>query len=97
VAIKWSALKVSEAMDEAGGFIKEADTPLGLAKLVVTEARKIPDLPQYMDVRLISLISQIDRMDKIKSVLKSIRDDIPQADLDEQRKQAEYGTQQSIL
>ena len=48
MAIKWSALKVSEAMDEAEGFIKEVETPLGLAKLVVTEARKIPNLPQYM-------------------------------------------------
>ena len=97
VAIKWSALKVSEAMDEAEGFIKEAETPLGLAKLLVTEARKIPNLPQYMEDRLISLISQIERMDNVKSALQAIRDDIPQADFDKQRKQAEYGSQQGLV
>ena len=97
MAIKWSAVRVSEAMDKAEELINKAEIPLKLAKLEVTEARKIPNLPQYMDTRLISLISQIERIDKIKSVLQSIRDDIPQADLDEQSKPAEYGSQQSLV
>jgi len=78
-------------------FIKEAETPLRLAKLVVAEARRLPNLPQYMDTRLISLISQIERIDKIKSVLQSVRDDIPQDALEEERKFAEYGSQQTLI
>ena len=97
MAIKWSALKVNEEIDKAEKFIKEAETPLKLAKLVVAEARRLPNLPQYMDTRLISLISQIERMDKIKSVLQSVRDDIPKDALEEDRKQSEYGTQQSLV
>ena len=97
MAIKWSALRVSEEMDKAEKFIKEAETPLRLAKLVVAEARRLPNLPQYMDTRLISLISQIERIDKIKSVLQSVRDDIPQADLEKERKLAEYGSQQTLV
>ncbi len=97
MAIKWSALKVSEEMDKAEELINKAEIPLKLAKLEVTEARSLPHLPQYMDTRLISLISQIERIDKIKSVLQSIRDDIPQDALEEERKLAEYGSQQSLV
>jgi len=97
MAIKWSAVRVSEAMDKAEELINKAEIPLKLAKLEVTEARKIPNLPQYMDTRLISLISQIERIDNVKSALQAIRDDIPQADLEKERELAEYGSQQTLV
>ncbi|GAH24397.1 unnamed protein product, partial [marine sediment metagenome] len=75
--IKWSAVKVSEAMDEvehqvslAYDFIAEAKTKAGAAK-------RIPNLPQYMEQRLNRLIDQLNRMDNIKDAIESIRKDIP--------------------
>lgn len=50
--IKWSALKVSEAMDMAAEFVNQAAEPLEQAKIVAIEARQIDNVPQYVDERL---------------------------------------------
>ena len=54
--IKWSALRVSEAMDMVEEFINQADGPLEQAKIVANEARNIVNLPQYLDQRLVRLV-----------------------------------------
>ena len=95
--IKWSAVKVREAMDEVEQQVLLADQFIAEAKAKAEAAKTIPNLPQYMDTRLISLISQIERIDKIKSVIEAVRKDIPQDALEEERKLAEYGTQQSLV
>ena len=41
VAIKWSVVQVSEAMDMVEGFIRDADLPLSQASIVANEARRI--------------------------------------------------------
>ena len=46
--IKWSALKVSEAMDMVEEYIDQAVEPLEQARIVAQEARNIPNLPQYV-------------------------------------------------
>lgn len=53
--------QVSEEMDKAEKLIKEAEAPLKLAKFVVAEARRLPNLPQYIDMRLISLVVRLSR------------------------------------
>ncbi|MFC2046708.1 hypothetical protein ACFLTK_00310 [Chloroflexota bacterium] len=58
--IKWSPLRVSEAMDMVEEFVNQAAEPLEQAKLVANEARSIPNLPQYLDQRLVRLIIDID-------------------------------------
>jgi len=45
--IKWNALMVNEAMDMVEEYVNQAIEPLEQAKLVATEARKIPNLPGY--------------------------------------------------
>jgi len=97
VAIKWSAIKVSEAMDEVEQQVLLADQFIAEARTKAQAAKRISNLPQYMEDRINSLISQIERIDKIKSVLQSVRDDIPKDALEEDRKQSEYGTQQSLV
>ncbi len=44
--IKWSALRVNEAMDMVEEFINQAAEPLEQAKIVANEARNIANLPQ---------------------------------------------------
>jgi len=97
MAIKWSAAKVSEAMDEVEHQVTLAEDFIAQAKAKAEEARKIPNLPQYMDTRLISLIGQLERMEQVKSAIESIRNTIPQQTLEEERRLTEYGSQQSLV
>jgi len=97
MAIKWSAVRVSEAMDEVEHQVTLAEDFIAQAKVKAEEARKIANLPQYMDTRLISLIGQLERMERVKLAIESIRNDIPQEALEEERRLASYGSQQSLV
>jgi len=95
--IKWSAIKVSEAMDGVEQQVFLADQFIAEAKVKVKEARKIANLPGYMDDRLIRLITQIERIDYVKSAIEAVREDIPQAALEEERERIRHGTTQSLI
>jgi len=95
--IKWSAIKVSEAMDGVAQQVILADQFIAEAKVKAKEARKIANLPQYMEQRLNRLISQIERIDYVKSAITAVREDIPQAALEEERKRGKYGSQRSLV
>jgi len=97
MAIKWSAVKVNEAMDEVEQQVVLADQFITEAKAKAKAAKKINNLPQYMEQRINSLISQIERMDNVKSAIEAVRGDIPQDALEGERKQAEYGSTQSLM
>jgi len=94
--IKWSAVKVSDAMDMAEEFIREADLPLFQAKIIATEAKKIANLPLYIDDRLRRLIDQIERIDNVKGAIKSVREAIPDGAIEAERESLKYGSQQSL-
>jgi len=97
VAIKWSAVKVSEAIDKVEQQVTLAEPFLDEAKARAREARGIPNLPDYMDGRLVSLISQIERIDYIKSAMESARKAIPDGAIEEEQKNARHGTTQSLM
>ena len=97
MAIKWSAVRVSEAMDEVEHQVTLAEDFIAQAKVKAEEARKIANLPQYMETRLISLISQLERIDNVKRAIESIRNNIPQETLEQERKLASYGSQQELV
>jgi len=97
MAIRWSAVKVSEAMDEVEAQISLADQFFVEALKKANEARKIPSLPQYIDHRLIGLISEINRIDRIKDRIDSVRKDIPDGAIEAERESLKYGSQQSII
>ena len=95
--IKWSAIKVSEAMDGVAQQVILADQFIAEAKVKAKEARKIANLPKYMEQRLNRLVSQIERIDNVKSAIKAVREDIPQAALEEERERIRHGTTQSLM
>ncbi len=95
--IKWSALLVSEAMDMVEGYVNEASDPLEQAKIVANEARKIPNLPQYLDQRLIRLVCDIERIDYIKSAIKAVRSDLPDGAIEAEKRIASYGRQPVLV
>jgi len=95
--IKWSAIKVNEAMDMAEDFVKEADLPLESAKIVATEARRIANLPGYLDYRLISLIAQIEKIDYAKAAIKAAREAIPDGAIEAERERLRHGSTESLM
>jgi len=97
MAIKWSAVKVSEAMDRVEAQISLAEQFFAEAKAKAEEARKIANLPQYIDHRLIGLVEEINRIDRIKDRIESVRRDIPDGAIETEREQAKYGSQQSLI
>ena len=97
MAIKWSAIKVSEAMDEVEHQALLADQFITEARIKAQDAKGIPNLPQYMKQRLNSLIDQLERMEYIKSAINSVRKDIPDGAIEAERESQKYGSQQSII
>lgn len=101
MAIRWSPLKVKEATDKVEDTIKPILEPLEQAKVVVIEAKKLPNLPDYMKERLSRLECEIERLtgginswDKkpykgcIHRAIDTIRENLPKDDL--AREQAQF-------
>jgi hypothetical protein len=95
--IKWSALLVSEAMDMVEEFVSQAADPLEQAKIVANEARNIPNLPQYLDQRLVRLIIDIERIDYIKTSIQAVRNDLPSGAVEAERRIASHGKQPALV
>ena len=95
--IKWSAVKVSEAMDEVEQQVNLADAFIAEARVKVAQARKIANLPQYIDQRLCRLDDQLERLDTIKGVITSVREDIPAGAIEAERERTKHGSTQSLI
>jgi len=95
--IRWSALRVSEAMDMVEEFVNQAVEPLEQAKIVANEARNIDDLPQYLDQRLTRLIIDIERIDYIKSSIEAVRRDLPNDAIESEKKTESHGRQPVLV
>jgi len=95
--IKWSATKVSEAVDEVEAQVILADQFIAEAKVKVEAARKIPNLPEYMKQRFDRLIDQLDRMDYIKGAIESVRKDIPEGAIEAEQESTKHGSTQSMM
>jgi len=104
--IKWSPLRVSEAMDMVEEHVSQAVEPLEQAKIVAREARNIPNLPQYVDQHLLRIIGEIDRaiggsewepVGRLKAGIQSVRESLPDGAVDEERKRLESGSQLSLV
>ena len=97
MAIKWSVVKVSEAMDEVEAQVILADQFIAEAKTKAEAAKRISNLPQYMEHRISRVIDQLERMENIKSAITSVREDIPDGAIEAEREQAKHGTTSSLI
>ncbi len=95
--IKWSPLRVSEAMDMVEEFVNQAVEPLEQAKIVANEARNITNLPQYLDQRLVRLIIDIERIDYIRNSINVVRNDLPDGALEAEKKAESHGRQSALV
>jgi len=97
VPIRWSALRVSEAMDMVEEFVNQAAEPLEQAKIVVNEARNIANIPQYLDQRLVRLIIDIERIDYIRTAITAVRRDLPDEAIQTEKKSESHGRQPALV
>ena len=97
MAIKWSAISVSEALDKVEQQVTLAEPFLDEAKTKAQEARGIPNLPSYMDDRFVRLISQIERIDNVKGAIESARNAIPDGAIEEEQRNTKHGRTQSLI
>jgi len=95
--IKWSAVKVSEAMDEVDDQVKLEEVFFAEARARASVALNIADLPQYMGDRIRRLIDQIERIDNVKGAMTSVRESIPGGAIEAERDRGKYGNQQSLV
>jgi hypothetical protein len=104
--IRWSALKVSEVANMIEEFVNQAAEPLEQARIVAREARKIANLPQYVDQRFTRIIGEIDRsiggsqwepVGRLKSALESIRKSIPSDALKTEQATLKNGTTKPLM
>jgi len=95
--IKWSALRVSEAMDMVEEFVNQVAEPLEQAKLVVAEARNIAHLPQYLDQRLARLIIDIERIYYIRNSINAVRNDLPDGAIEAEKRTESHGQQIALV
>lgn len=95
--IRWSAVKVTEAMDDVESQITLAEGFIAEAKAKATEARRIANLPEYVDDRLSRLITQIERIDRVKDAIEAVRSAIPDGAIEAERERTKRGTTQSLM
>ena len=96
--IKWSALRVKEAMDEVELQLTCAQPFLDQAVAKVQEARRIPNLAGYMDDRLARVEFDIrERLNRIKGGIQSVRKAIPEGAIETERESTKHGSQQWLI
>ena len=95
--IKWSAVKVNEAMDDVERQINLAESFLAEARVKAEAVRNIADLPQYVDQRLIRLICDIERIDNVMSSIEAVRKAIPDGAIEAEQERLKNGSQQSLI
>jgi len=84
-------------MDEVEHQVNLAESFLSEAKVKAEIARKIADLPQYIDQRIIRLICDIERIDNVRSSIEVVRQSIPDGAIEAEREHIKNGSQQSLI
>ncbi len=96
--IKWSAIKVSEAMDEVEQLLNSITPTLWRIREKATEIRAIAHLPGYIDQPTSTMAWKVENFkDYMKGYIERIRNLIPKEALADERKALEYGSQQALI
>jgi len=96
--IRWSAVKVSQTVDEIEELMNSITPTLWRMREKAEELRRIPNLPGYIDQPTVTMTSKVDNFNAyLKGYIERIRNLIPQDTLEDERKALEYGRQQSLI
>jgi len=82
MAIKWSPLAVSEAMDQVEAQVGLAESFLQEAHRLAKESLEIPNLPQYMESRLNQVNWAAEgAVERMRDAIAATRRDLPEHEL----------------
>ena len=108
--IKWSALQVSEVTDRIEAEVEKLREPLENIRGIIDEASTIPNLPDYIKQRFVSILSETERIidgvhpwnqepypGVLQRAVESIRRDLPQDTLQAEQTKRQYGSQQTLV
>ena len=96
--IRWSTVRVSEAVDEIEELLNSITPTLWQIREKAQELRQIPSLPGYIDQPTATMTFKVDSFNTyMKGYIERIRNLIPKEALEEERKALEYGKQQSLI
>jgi hypothetical protein len=96
--IRWSALRVSEDVDDIEELFNSITPTLWRMREKAEELRRIQNLPRYIDQPTATMTFKVDNFNSyMKGYIQRIRDHIPKDALEEERKALEYGSQQSLI
>jgi hypothetical protein len=95
--IRWSAVKVSEAMDDVEKQVFLADQFIDEAKNKAEQAKTIENLPEYISQRINRLIYQLERIKEAKESIESVRNNIPGGAIEAERDADKHGETKSML
>lgn len=98
MAIKWSAVKVSEAIDELDQLIDALGMTLWQVREKAQELRQIPNLPGYIDNPTTSMPWRVANFyEYMKGYIERMRQLIPADALKAERESQKYGSKQSLV
>jgi hypothetical protein len=104
--IRWSAVKVSQAMDMVEEQVMKAMPYLEEAGAIAGRAKGIDNLPMYITQYLDRLIFDIDRaiggsylepIGRLRAAIKSVRESIPKGAIEAEQQSTKHGSQQSLM
>jgi hypothetical protein len=87
VTTEWSVSRVNEAIQMMDEFVNQASIPLEQVRLVAREVRNVDRLPQHVDMSLLRIIGEIDRIiggsewetiGRLKAGIQSLRESLPE-------------------
>ena len=86
--VKWSALELSQSLDEVEAELAQAKPFIDRAMAKMREIRSLPHLPQYMNERLMRLDYEIEQKLwlRIADAIKGIRNRIPEGAIEAERR-----------
>lgn len=96
--IKWSAVKVSKAMDELEAQLALAKSFLDEAHRIAEEARTIPNLPEYIDQPLRTLSDRLSSsLESFLGYVNRTREHIPDGAVEAEQGRTRHGEIQSMM
>ena len=104
--IRWSALKVKEAADMIEECVNQAAEPLEQIRVVVQEARRIPNIPEYISQYLYRIEGEVDRaiggsqfepVGRYRATLENLRKALPEGSLQTEQDKLKHGTTAALM
>lgn len=104
--IRWSALKVKEAADMIEEYVNKAAEPLEQIKVVAQEARRIPNIPEYISQYLFRIEGEVDRaiggtqlepVGRYRAALEKLRKALPEGSVQTDQDKLKHGTTAQLM